>query len=550
MRSTLRCAACVVVLFVLTCGGEKAWGAMGADEVLVVYNSQDADSLAVWNHYKAARPGVLGFDLNDPTLNSGTISYADYQAKIQNPLQQHLSANGLAEQVSVLTLTKGLPHRIQDINAGNVGDSPGSVGMWFVTGNATYASVDSELTMLWQNLGDGEAGGTMDSRADNFIVNPYHRQSTSFNSYNRSDITQANTFTPHGGGSTMWTMQRDGEDADAGVMYLTSRLDGHTVEDVKAMIDRSANVVIDPYQHRIVVDEDAGGSLDDVGAYTFKSLDPGYAGDDYDEAVAALSGQWVDLVFDEGTAFLVGESGTVPDSNATVTSGTLAALASYGGNHGSASQAGYLATWEGQLAEGAVMNTMESYNAKQFGGTSGFSDQGQLADWIAHGGTFGVGNVWEPFAFSVADNEYLLTHFFLHGMTWAEAAWSSVPYLSWQQLVLGDPLATVQLLSGDADGDHDVDGADFLLWQQNYGTQMNATLEEGDFDGDGDVDGADFLVWQRFFGTNFSDVPDGGEAGASGTWVDLPGIPEPASAVLMVMGVMGLRRRRLQSSTI
>lgn len=37
------------------------------------------------------------------------------------------------------------------------------------------------------------------------------------------------------------------------------------------------------------------------------------------------------------------------------------------------------------------------------------------------------------------------------------------------------------------------DSGDYALWQTNYGQ----TAATGDFDGDGDVDGRDFLVWQR-----------------------------------------------------
>lgn len=60
----------------------------------------------------------------------------------------------------------------------------------------------------------------------------------------------------------------------------------------------------------------------------------------------------------------------------------------------------------------------------------------------------------------------------------------------------------------------------------------------GDFDGDGDVDGADFLVWQRntdagsleAWQSNFGHAPNSG----------LLAVPEPASAVLIGMAVLGV----------
>ena len=67
---------------------------------------------------------------------------------------------------------------------------------------------------------------------------------------------------------------------------------------------------------------------------------------------------------------------------------------------------------------------------------------------------------------------------------------------------------------GDFDSDGDVDGADFVAWQQHFPTSTGATLADGDADGDGDVDGADFVVWQQNFpftpGPGTSPVPEPG----------------------------------------
>ena len=73
----------------------------------------------------------------------------------------------------------------------------------------------------------------------------------------------------------------------------------------------------------------------------------------------------------------------------------------------------------------------------------------------------------------------------------------------------------------------------------------------GDFNGDGEVDGADFLVWQR------GGSPNPLSAGDLATWKGAFGgpaiaaVPEPAAALLMsaavfgsILGVRGMRRRR------
>jgi hypothetical protein len=50
--------------------------------------------------------------------------------------------------------------------------------------------------------------------------------------------------------------------------------------------------------------------------------------------------------------------------------------------------------------------------------------------------------------------------------------------------------------NADFDGDGAVSGADFLVWQRNFGKLINATNSEGDADGDGDVDGDDLTLFK------------------------------------------------------
>jgi hypothetical protein len=52
----------------------------------------------------------------------------------------------------------------------------------------------------------------------------------------------------------------------------------------------------------------------------------------------------------------------------------------------------------------------------------------------------------------------------------------------------------------DFDGNHDVDGADFLSWQVGFGTSVVATPAQGDANSDGDVDVGDLTTWCASFG--------------------------------------------------
>ena len=85
-------------------------------------------------------------------------------------------------------------------------------------------------------------------------------------------------------------------------------------------------------------------------------------------------------------------------------------------------------------------------------------------------------------------------------------------------------------VAGDADGDGDVDAADYIVLKTNMGQASGAVLADGDFDEDGDVDWDDLQILQDNYGKT--------SAGASGT------IPEPATLGLLAIGAVAVLRRR------
>jgi hypothetical protein len=83
--------------------------------------------------------------------------------------------------------------------------------------------------------------------------------------------------------------------------------------------------------------------------------------------------------------------------------------------------------------------------------------------------------------------------------------------------------------NADFDGDLDVDGTDFLIWQQGLGIDEMAEHYQGDADYDQAVDSVDYDVWRAQYGT----APSGGATA----------VPEPGGAALVMMLAAGLRRR-------
>ncbi|MGB0742898.1 MAG: hypothetical protein ACPGSB_00095, partial [Opitutales bacterium] len=209
--------------------------ALQENNLLVVYNSQSADSQEVHDYYKTVRPNVLSLDLNDASALAPTISYADFALRIRDPIRAHLNTNNLEEQIHVIVLTKDIPHRIQslDLQNANIGDSGGGIVPPYNNGNATFASVDSELTLLQLDLETGENGGSMDSAADRAVINPFFDSSARFNTFSRSEIASNNlSFTQQNvpGYGTWWRLQERQNriismPSSPGNIYLTARLD-------------------------------------------------------------------------------------------------------------------------------------------------------------------------------------------------------------------------------------------------------------------------------------------------------------------------------------
>lgn len=471
-------------------------------QVLVVYDSRISDSLSVAEYYAGSakvpggagslpgkRPGVRVVNLNSlgtAVTSPGNIDYPSFNARLRDPLRTYLTTNNLVGKVRCIVLTKGLPHRILDTDSPNIGDNPGNAANETTVGkDYTAASVDSELTLLYQSLDAGELGGAADSKADGMIVNPYWKSNQTISSFNANFATLAKTWSNVNTNGPIWaspTATLIHTRTLAGDIVLVCRLDAPTVANVRDMLDRAQNLIANVNTAAILFDEDPNG-FDNIAA-PFNQL---YAGNDYElsrdfltsdarfPAVASstVAGPGINYNGDLGSNnFYVGSLlSWVPEARPIVSQPVLL-LASYGSNHNlvpstsTGTPGGTIYATSFNYAPGAIFNTIESYNGRDFGGLPpGGTPQQQASSFIASGGTFAIGNVWEPFANSVPDNLFLAQNFLVGGLTWAEAAWSSIPAISWMQIVIGDPLARMGRSCEDLNSDATIDLADLIRWE-------------------------------------------------------------------------------------
>lgn len=449
------------------------------------------------------------------------VDYNEFTTRLRNPIRAWLSANDPQRTIRCIVLTKGLSHRIWETNY--PGEVPTQAASRFNGGIYCSASVDSELVFLTQDLG-GTTNTAAGTRSTGGIVNPYYRQTLPINSWSTVAIATTKNFgvptsSPQVGSGQIWSGVANNFDVNGvaqtqtspGDMYLVVRLDAPTVADVYAMLDRavlsSGGTPVDTDTVGVILDESASNGVIDTAsnsefdnrniAFTFGLLNI-RGGDDYEQTrylLAGVNGTGTSAPADgnpnaperryaqssvrynavgaAATDFLVGPRITYPGTSLSqIISAPIILLATLGANHGNTpGNSGTTYAGSFNYADGAVFNSIESYNGRQFGtvpaptAIQGQLQQEQVADFIAAGGTFGVGTVWEPFAEFATDNLPIARNFLSGNLTWAEAAYSAIPLVSWQQVVIGDPLGRHIRSREDANSDGAIGIEDMYVWR-------------------------------------------------------------------------------------
>ena len=352
-----------------------------AEEMVIVVNRNDPDSLSIGQHYARQRgiPESRIVHLSAPIKE--TISIAEYVNTVANPLLNALLENEWVkgvkagskdvygrERLSVsihsipfVVLIKGVPLRITN-DPLLIEESSANLPMQFRVNNG---SVDGEIALL---LAPPRTSMTA------LVPNPY---------FEKSSISST----------------------DANRLLRVTRLDGPTKANVMNLIDRTLRAEEIGLMGRAYID--TGG--------------PHAKGDEWIRAAGDIAeAAFFDIDYETSKRAMNHRD-------------RLDAPAIYMGWYRPHAQAQWRSPrWP--VPPGAI-----GFHLHSFSGTSVRSTKTWLGAFIAQGYCATVGNVYEPYLEHTHRPQVLLAHL-MSGGSFGEAVALSTPSLSWQNVAIGDPL--------------------------------------------------------------------------------------------------------------
>lgn len=402
-----------IVVCVLAATPALCWN--NPENVLVVRNGNSVTSMNIADYYVARRGIPAGNVVTVFTIDSSissaneTISNASYLSQIETPILNYLTANGLTNTIQYIVLTKGIPIRTSAAYNG------------FPTHNK---SVDSMLAAL--NLVTYNAVNFIDDKGTPQTSDDIYYGTVYANYY----WNNPNTFTHQSLGG-----------------YIVTRLDGYTEDDAKALVD-NALAPRTPSKY-FLLDEDLSRGLGDPNAQPKSILQPGYELRYFDyNADMAKAAQTI-----MGRPNIVVN---LDQTNSFISGSDLSGYVSWGSNDNH-----YLPNVYHSLtfAPGGIAETAVSTSGRTFLPTTG--GQSLIADLIAQGVSGVKGYTDEPLLDAIA-SPTVLFDFYTSGRTLGESFYAASRLLGWRDIIIGDPLCTLDITPAT----HTVSGTVNL---QNFG---------------------------------------------------------------------------------
>ena len=218
-------------------------------------------------------------------------------------------------------------------------------------------------------------------------------------------------------------------------IYIVTRLDGYNFSDIKKMIDQSKTIAQSiPTDGQFVFDQDPTWNT------TVPSLNTNMA-----TMATLLSSRGLNVTLNTTSTYLTAQQNVL-------------GYASWGSNDRITSFHGLV---NNSWMRGAIAETYVSTSGRTFTSPAVYG-QSLIADLITEGITAAKGYVYEPYSSAMADVSVLFD-LYTNGYTVSESYYSASPYLSWMDVVVGDP--KFRLISSRLP-------ADFVT--ENNGPEVNA----------------------------------------------------------------------------
>ena len=193
-----------------------------------------------------------------------------------------------------------------------------------------------------------------------------------------------------------------------------TRLDGYTVADVEAMIDR-ANVIPTTLAStaQCVFDMDPS-----------RSLTLGYLNNNMRKAATYLATKGIASIVDSTSTYLTHQTNVL-------------GYVSWGSNDANWAPYTTNAIPHNTYVNGAIAETYVSTSGRTFTSPPTYG-QSLIADLVAEGVTATKGYVYEPYSTAMADVNILFSRY-ADGYTVAESYYAASYFLSWMDVIIGDP---------------------------------------------------------------------------------------------------------------
>jgi uncharacterized protein (TIGR03790 family) len=370
------------------------------DQVLLVRNSDSSASRAIADDYAKRRhiKNILSIQCQDSAISTKyeTMTLKAYTARIERPVREYLAQH---PGIDFIVLTKGIPIRIvgaalgsNDENTKEPASIRGRPSVDSCLAAMDYAAMPA--TREIEIAGSGAIGRAYSNRYWN-ATGPF-------------------SHAKFGG-------------------YLVTRLDGYTETDAKALAGRAleaeanfpellahGNVLLD-VQPKFGLGNKATQPGPITGAVIKAESPWSEFNADMRHASDVLTNRGIPVELDLTETFIGHRSG-------------LLGYFSWGSNDARYSRDAYQSL---SFAAGSLSDTAVSTSARTFLPTHG--GQSLLPDLIAHGLTCGKGYVDEPLLQAIASPTIAWDRY-TSGYTMAESLYAASHFVSWEDVVVGDPL--------------------------------------------------------------------------------------------------------------